>query len=101
MWPCGASTCALASLVFASMLMPARIAATAMTPMIVYQTRRMSGGLPVFENDGIQEEPEHDEAGEIDQVARGDQPLRERLETLADAHAPRRFGERRHVLVKE
>src|SRR6516162_4199252 len=103
MWLRVRSTCRFASRASANMLMPMTIAATATTPTIENQMRRRmtSVRLPLFDDHGVEEQPEADEGGEKDQVAQADHAAGEVLEAVDHRNAPRNLCERRGVAGQE
>src|SRR3984957_17146734 len=103
MWFWVKSMCWLASRASANMLMPMTMAATAMTPMMENQIRRRiaSVRLPLFDDDGVEEQPETDEGGEEDQIAQADHAAGEVLEPVDHRDAPCDLGERRRVARQE
>src|ERR1700722_14521156 len=103
MWPRVRSTCRFASRASANMLMPIAIAATAITPMMENQMRRRmtSVRLSLFDDHGIEEQPEGNEGGEEDQVAQADHTAREVLKAVDHRDAPRDLGKRRGVAGQE
>src|ERR1700722_14056597 len=103
MWFWVKSMCWLASRASANMLMPMTMAATAMTPMMENQIRRRiaSVRLPLFDDDGVEEQPKPDEGGEEDQIAQADHAAGEVLEPVDHRDASCDLGERRRVAREE
>src|SRR3984957_14424681 len=103
MWFCVRSTCWFASRASANMLMPMTMAATAMTPMMENQIRRRiaSVRLPLFDDDGVEEQPEPDEGGEEDQIPQADHAAGEVLEPVDHRDPSCDLGERRRVAREE
>src|SRR4051812_29899151 len=92
-----------ASRASANRLMPMTMAATASTPMMENQVRRSMASvcLPLFDDDGVEEQPEADKGREEDEVAQADHAAGEVLEALDHRDAPRDLGEYRGVAREE
>src|SRR5215471_5383852 len=99
---CVRSTWMFASLASANMLMPMTIAATATTPISENQMRRrMSVGLPLFDDHGVHVQPEADEGDEEDQVAQADDAAGEVLEPVDHRDAAGDLRQHRRVARQE